>query len=109
MNTGPRYARRTDENHSELRGVIKDCAKAFPKLEIAYVDTSNLGGKVGDFIIQFRNMWRGYCLETFLLEIKKDAKAKLTKSQEDSPLELVRIECRADVFDLLGQIDWELT
>ena len=107
MNTGPRYARRTDSNHKELRDCILDCAKAYPEMRIAWLDTSNLGGKVGDGIIQFRLMqnWKSY---TYLLEFKSGKKKKLTKSQETNPLTLIRIDCRADIFSLLGVNDWEL-
>ena len=110
MSTGPRFRRRTDTNHAELRGVIKDCAKAFPEMKIAWLDTSNLGGKMGDGIIQFVAFDKNYDAwdETHLLEFKSSKKAKLTESQEKNPLELVRIDCRADIFELLDQNDWEL-
>ena len=108
MNAGPRYARKVDTNHAELRGVIKDCAKAFPEMKIAWQDTSNLGGKVGDGIIQFYHDGRNSRFETCLLEFKSSKKKKFTKSQEDNPLELVRIDNRADIFELLDQNDWEL-
>lgn len=110
MSTGPRYARRTDSNHTELRNVIKECQQAFPQMKIKWMDTSNLGGKVGDGVIQF---WyyprmRHHRLHTFLLEFKSDKKKKFTESQEKNPLTLVRIDDRADIFELLGQNDWEL-
>ena len=108
MNTGPRYARRVDSNHSELRDVIKDCAKAYPEMNIKYMDTSNLGGKVGDLIIQFWRIGRFRKFETHLLEFKSGKKKKLTDSQRDNPLQLIRIDERADIFDLLNQVDWEL-
>ncbi len=110
MSTGPRYARRTDSNHAELRNVIKDCQKAFPEMEIAWLDTSNLGGKVGDGIIQFTYFDKVYepFFETHLLEFKSGKKKKFTKSQEENPLGLVRIDERADIFTLLGQNDWKL-
>ena len=110
MNTGPRYARKVDSNHSELRQVIKDCAKAYPEMRIAWLDTSNLGGKVGDGIIQFTAFDKNYDAwdETHLLEFKSSKKKKFTKSQKENPLELVRIDCRADIFELIGQNDWEL-
>jgi hypothetical protein len=101
--TGPRFARRTDSNHAELRECIRDCAKAFPAMQIAWMDTSNLGGKVGDGIIQF---WSDNGFETHLLEFKASKKKKLTVSQETNPLKLVRINCRADIFDLLEMNDW---
>ena len=107
MNTGPRYARKVDSNHSELRQVIKDCAKAYPEMRIAWLDTSNLGGKVGDGIIQFY-AFPGWKFHTHLLEFKSSKKKKFTKSQKENPLELVRIDCRADIFELIGQNDWEL-
>ena len=109
MSTGPRYARRTDNNHDELRQVIKDCKKAFPKMQIVWEDTSNMGGRVGDGIIQFVASDKNYDQwdETHLLEFKSSRKAKLTTSQERG-LELVRIDNRADIFELLGQNDWEL-
>ena len=113
MNTGPRYARRTDSNHDELRQVIKDCAKAFPEMKIAWLDTSNLGGKMGDGIIQYWDYCgpfqsrKGRRFHTHLLEFKSGKKKKLTKSQTDNPLELVRIDCRADIFELLDQNDWD--
>ena len=76
-------------------------------MRIAWLDTSNLGGKVGDGIIQFRLMqnWKSY---THLLEFKSGKKKKFTKSQKENPLELVRIDNRADIFELLDQNDWEL-
>ncbi len=117
MSTGPRYARRTDTNHAELRQVIRDCKKAYPLMKIAWMDTSNLGGKVGDGIIQFEtvemmhSVFRSYTSETVtrthLLEFKSGKKKKLTKSQSDNPLELVRIDCRADIFELLNREDWD--
>ena len=109
MNTGPRYARRTDSNHAELRECIRDCALAYPQMHIAWVDTSNLGGKVGDGIIQFWAIGRHRIFNTHILEFKSSKKKKLTVSQETNPLELVRIDCRADIFELLGVNDWELT
>ena len=112
MSTGPRYARRTDNNHAELRTAIKDCAQAFPEMKIAWLDTSNLGGKMGDGVIQFWNVnWvtrQGTRFNTHLLEFKSGKKKKFTKSQKENPLELVRIDNRADIFCLLGQNDWEL-
>ena len=108
MSTGPRYARRTDSNHAELRQAILDCAKAYPQMKIAWLDTSNLGGKVGDGIIQFWHYPTFLLFSTYLLEFKSGKKKKFTKSQETNPLELVRIDCRADIFDLLGVNDWEL-
>ena len=111
MNTGPRYARRTDSNHKELRDCILDCAKAYPEMRIAWLDTSNLGGKMGDGIIQYFAISPGRrfsIFNTHLLEFKSGKKKKFTKSQETNPLELVRIDCRADIFSLLGQNDWEL-
>ena len=105
--SGPRYAKRTDSNHAELRECIRDCAKAFPILEIKWMDTSNLGGKVGDGIIQFWNVPWGV-FNTHLLELKSGKKKKLTTSQETNPLTLVRIDCRADIFELLGVNDWDL-
>ena len=107
MNTGPRYARRTDSNHKELRQAILDCAKAYPEMRIAWLDTSNLGGKMGDGVIQFWDIPWGV-FHTHLLEFKSSPKKRLTKSQETNPLELVRIDCRADIFELLGVNDWEL-
>ena len=117
VSTGPRFRRRVDANHAELRKVIKDCAKAFPLMEIAWMDTSNLGGKVGDGIIQFmkekpdrigRTNFLSWYLETHLLEFKSSKKKKFTKSQELNPLKLIWIDCRADIFSLLNQKDWEL-
>jgi hypothetical protein len=100
--TGPRYARRTDSNHSEIRQLFKDCG-------CKVQDTSNLGGKVGDLIVQYRDpMYLVQVLECWVVEIKPGSKKKLTKSQEDNVLELVRIDSRADVFELLNQTDWEL-
>jgi len=67
------------------------------------VDTSNLGGKVGDLIVQHRDpSTKSYRMTTYLIETKADSKKKLTKSQEDNVLELTRIDCVQDVFDLLG-------
>ena len=106
MNTGPRYARRTDNNHAELRQAIKDCAKAFPQMHIAWLDTSNVGGKMGDGIIQYWDVssrWRRF--HTHLLEFKSSKKAKLTDSQETNPLQLIRIDCVDDIYDLL-QVTW---
>ena len=108
MNTGPRYARRTDSNHKELRECILDCAKAYPEMRIAWLDTSNLGGKMGDGIIQFWNVTLHHRFHTHLLEFKSGKKKKFTKSQETNPLTLIRIDCRADIFSLLGVNDWEL-
>jgi len=110
MNTGPRYARRTDSNHAELRECIRDCKLAYPQMHIAWVDTSNLGGKVGDGIIQFWSYPVYYSgrFNTHILEFKSSKKKKFTVSQETNPLELVRINCRADIFELLGVNDWEL-
>ena len=111
MNTGPRYARRTDSNHKELRDCILDCAKAYPEMRIAWLDTSNLGGKMGDGIIQYFTVGcftKSRTFHTHLLEFKSGKKKKLTKSQETNPLTLVRIDCRADIFELLGVNDWEL-
>lgn len=102
MNTGPRFARRTDSNHAEIRQLFKDCG-------CAVLDTSNLGGKVGDLIVQYSYpSVMGNALRTYIIEIKRDKKKKLTKSQRENPLQLVRIDCRADVFELLNQNDWEL-
>jgi hypothetical protein len=73
------------------------------------VDTSNLGGKVGDLLIQYRDpSTKNYQLFTHVIETKSRPNAKYTKSQERNKLELVRIDNRADVFELLGQNDWEL-
>jgi len=118
MSTGPRYARRTDSNHTELRNVIKECQQAFPQMKIKWMDTSNLGGKMGDGVIQFWNVvdfgrikaigTMGSRFNTHLLEFKSSKKANLTKSQKENPLTLVRIDDRADIFELLGQNDWEL-
>ena len=111
MNTGPRFARRTDSNHKELRDCILDCAKAYPQMKIAWLDTSNMGGKMGDGVIQFWTIvkyGRSAHFHTHLLEFKSGKKKKFTKSQETNPLELVRIDCRADIFSLLGVNDWEL-
>ncbi len=104
MSTGPRYARRTDANHAELREVFRQCG-------CNVLDISNLGGKVSDLIVQYRN-WgidgtRSGSLVTHLIEIKSGKKKKLTKSQSENPLELVRIDCRADIFELLNREDWE--
>jgi len=113
MNTGPRYARRTDQNHVELRDCIRDCAKAYPEMKIAWMDTSNVGGKVGDGIIQFWQIDISVWLKarnrfhTYLLEFKSGKKKKLTPSQETNPLTLTRIDCRADIFELLGVNDWD--
>ena len=102
MNTGPRYARRTDDNHAEIRQLFKDCG-------CDVLDTSNLGGKVFDLIVQYVDpATRGYERKTWLIEVKNGKKKKLTKAQEDNPLKVIRIDCRQDVFDLLGQNDWEL-
>lgn len=102
MSTGPRYARRVDTNHAEIRQLFKDCG-------CAVQDTSNLGGKVGDLIVQYRDpSTRNYALQTWVIETKANKKKKLTPSQESNTLELVRIDCRADVFELLGQNDWEI-
>ena len=96
MSTGPRYARRVDTNHSEIRDAFRDC---YCKV----VDTSNLGGKVGDLIVQYRDpSTKNYRLTTYLIETKADKKKKFTKSQDDNVLELVRIDCVEDVYDLLG-------
>jgi hypothetical protein len=102
MSTGPRYARRVDSNHAEIRQLFRDCG-------CAVLDTSNLGGKVGDLIVQyFDPSTRGYTVMTYVVETKADKRKKYTKSQDDNPLTLVRIDCRADVFSLLNQTDWEL-
>ena len=114
MSTGPRYARRTDSNHAELRAAIKECQQAFPQMKIAWLDTSNLGGKMGDGIIQYWDYRgdfqsrKGQRFHTHLLEFKSGKKKKFTKSQEENPLELVRIDNRADIFELTAQNDWEL-
>ena len=107
MSTGPRYARRVDSNHAELRTAIKDCAKAFPAMQIAWLDTSNLGGKMGDGIIQFwSNHSRNYRIfQTYLLEFKASKKKKLTKSQETNPLQLIRIDGVDDIYELL-EVTW---
>ena len=92
MNTGPRFARRTDSNHKELRDCILDCAKAYPEMRIAWLDTSNLGGKMGDGIIQYFSISPGRRdyptnlifhfsrFNTHLLEFKSSKKKKFTKS-----------------------------
>ena len=102
MSTGPRYRRRVDNNHAEIRELFRDCG-------CKVVDTSNLGGKVGDLLIQYRDpSTKNYQLFTHVIETKATKKSKLTKSQKDNALTLIRIDCRADVFSLLGQSDWEL-
>ena len=106
MSTGPRYARRVDSNHAELRQAIKDCAKAFPQMQIAWLDTSNLGGKMGDGIIQIGSTYRRNLFQTHLLEFKASKKKKLTKSQETNPLQLIRIDSVDDIYDLL-EVAWQ--
>ena len=79
-------------------------------MDIRWVDTSNMGGRLGDGIIQYWNFPNTIPVrfKTHLLEFKSGKKKKFTKSQETNPLELVRIDCRADIFSLLGVNDWEL-
>ena len=108
MSTGPRYARKVDSNHAELRQTILDCQKAYPEMDIRWMDTSNLGGKVFDGVVQFWTIGRYRRFYTHLLEFKSTKKAKLTDSQKKNRLQFVRIDCRADIFELLGQNDWEL-
>ena len=102
MNTGPRFARQVDGNHSEIRQLFRDCGAV-------WLDTSNQGGKLGDGIVQYRDpLTRNYEIKTWLIEVKANKKKKLTELQKKNPLQLTRINCRADVFDLLNQNDWEL-
>ena len=101
MSTGPRFRRRVDANHAEIRQLFRGCG-------CTVLDTSNLGGKVGDLIIQYRDTsTRNYTLMTHLIETKANVKKKLTDSQIGNPLKLIRIDCRADVFSLLNKKDWE--
>lgn len=98
----PRFASRVDKNHAEIRQLFRDCG-------CKVKDVSNLGGKVGDLIVQYRDpSTRNYTLMTYMIETKSHKKAKFTESQEKNELELVRIDDRADVFSLLNQNDWEL-
>jgi hypothetical protein len=111
VSTGPRYARRVDGNHAEIRDLFKECGLRRPGItDMAVLDTSNLGGKVGDLIVQYTVTDKNYdtWMETHIIETKADKKKKLTDSQEKNVLLLVRIDCRADVFELLGVQDWEL-
>ena len=102
MSPGPRFARRVDTNHAEIRDLFRECG-------CSVQDTSNMGGKVGDLIVQYRDpSTRRHQLTTWIIETKSTKKKKLTDSQKNNPIELVRIDCRADVFDLLGQVDPEL-
>lgn len=103
----PRFASRTDNNHAEIRDLFRECAVRFPRMKLKVKDTSNLGGKVADLIVQFQH-FISYPLETHLIEIKSNKKAKFTESQEKNELQLVRIDDRADVFIFLSQKDWEL-
>jgi hypothetical protein len=115
MNTGPRYARRVDGNHAEIRDLFKECGiRCYGITDMAVLDTSNLGGKVGDLIVQYTvypvtvtNKFYESYMETHIIETKADKKKKLTDSQESNVLKLVRIDCRADVFELLGVQDWD--
>ena len=94
--TGPRYARRVDTNHKEIR-------QAFRANDCAVLDTSNLGGKMGDLLVQPRR-YDGMYPATYMIEIKRSAKAKLTVSQETNPLQLIRIETLQDVRDFVEVI-----
>jgi hypothetical protein len=112
VSTGPRYARRVDSNHAEIRDLFKECGlRCYGITDMAVLDTSNLGGKVGDLIIQYYDYigLDSHTIRffTYIIETKADKKKKLTDSQESNVLKLVRIDCRADVFELLGVQDWE--
>ena len=96
MSTGPRYARRVDSNHKEIR-------QAFRNNDCSVLDTSNLGGKMGDLLVQPRR-YDGMYPATYMIEIKRSAKAKLTVSQETNPLQLIRIETVQDVADFLSVV-----
>ena len=68
MSGGPRYARRQDENHAEIKAVFE----ADPALSVT--DSSGWGDGAGDLFLSVG----AYCC---FVEIKRDRLARLTKAQ----------------------------
>ncbi len=104
-------AKRVDANQAELVELGRELGA---KIAI----TSAVGDGFPDSVWQYRHLYKIGCvthgLETYLVEIKDGSKPpskrKLTPDQVEfhSVFNCHIIECRADVFDLLGQNDWEL-
>lgn len=101
-------ARKVDANQTELVNLGRELGA---KIAI----TSAAGDGFPDTVWQFTDhSTRNRRLETALVEIKdgslSPSRRKLTPAQEKFHAEFNChiIECRADVFELLGQQDWEL-
>lgn len=105
-------AKKVDANQPEL-------VELFRELGARVAITSSAGDGFPDLVVQYRHPYNididKYGVETYLVEIKDGSKPpskrKLTAEQEEFHAIFIChiVECRADVFDLLGQTDWELT
>jgi len=111
MTGAPAYGKRRDSNHKEILDLFVECGLRLPHItHMVVVDTADLGGIVGDGIVQYFNSKYGSNapLTTKLLEIKSGRKKKLTQAQINNPLLLTIIWDRKSVFETLCADDWEL-
>ena len=97
-------AKKVDRNHKEI-------VDLFRELGAAVADTSAAGAGFPDLVVQFRSGHTKYRIQTHLVEIKdgslSPSRRRLTDRQEDfhAIFNCTIVECRADVFDLMGFAD----
>ena len=98
-------AKKVDRNHGEI-------VKLFRELGAAVADTSAAGAGFVDIVVQFMPRNRAsFGKETHLVEIKDGSlppsRRRLTDRQEvfHAIFNCTIVECRQDVFDLMGFTD----